>query len=240
MGLTIIEKTLGAHGGLDSVRPGDIVDMQVDTRVARDFGGANVVNAPRDAGLGADDPSRTYVTFDRNPGGSDQKYAANQHICRMYAAELGIDVFDIDADMTYHNRYLAETDPAKMGQYAFDNLAGWEDFAQKVQPGDIIVTGANLGAGSSRAQAVDCFETLGVPGIVARSFDAIYQRNAINAAMPVITCDRSPDDVEDRDEIEVNLATGLIRNISSGTEIQAEPFAGIRLEIYRRGGLLRS
>ena len=49
-----------------------------------------------------------------------------------------------------------------MGQYTFDNLKGWEDFAKKARPGDIVVVGKNFGAGSSRQQAVDCFESLGV------------------------------------------------------------------------------
>jgi 3-isopropylmalate/(R)-2-methylmalate dehydratase small subunit len=75
---------------------------------------------------------------------------------------------------------------------------------------------------------------------VARSFGAIYERNAINEALPVLCCDWSPDDLEDGDEIEVDLASGRITNITRGTELQAVPFTGIRLEIYRRGGLLRS
>ena len=57
--------------------------------------------------------------------------------------------------MIYHNRYLTVTKLAEMGQYTFGNLKGWEDFAQKAKHGDIIVTGKNFGAGSSRQQAVD-------------------------------------------------------------------------------------
>ncbi len=75
-----------------------------------------------------------------------------------------------------------------MGQYTFDNLNGFEDFARKALPGDIVITGKNFGSGSSRQQAVDCFVSLGIQAIVAESFGAIYERNAINAAFPVITC----------------------------------------------------
>jgi len=64
---------------------------------------------------------------------------------------------DIDTDMIFHNRYLAITEVAKMGQYALDNLKGWEDFAKRAHPGDIVLAGKNFGAGSSRQQAVDCF-----------------------------------------------------------------------------------
>ena len=75
-----------------------------------------------------------------------------------------------------------------MGKYTFDNLKGFEDFSKKARPGDIIVTGKNFGAGSSRQQAVDCFKSLGISAIIAESFGAIYERNAINAAFPIITC----------------------------------------------------
>ena len=40
---------------------------------------------------------------------------------------------DIDTDMIFHNRYLHIVKVAQMGQYALDNLGGWEDFAQKAQ-----------------------------------------------------------------------------------------------------------
>ena len=41
-------------------------------------------------------------TFDCNPTGSDQKYAVNQHICRLFARENGIRVYDIDAGIGTH------------------------------------------------------------------------------------------------------------------------------------------
>ncbi len=74
----------------------------IDARVARDFGGANVVKNIVDAGLTVHDPSKTFFTFDCNPGGSDQKYAANQHYCRQFARENGIEVFDIDSGIGTH------------------------------------------------------------------------------------------------------------------------------------------
>ncbi len=55
-----------------------------------------------------------------------------------------------------------------MGQYTFDNLKGFEDFAKKALKGDIVITGKNFGCGSSRQQAVDCFVSLGIQAIIAR------------------------------------------------------------------------
>jgi 3-isopropylmalate/(R)-2-methylmalate dehydratase large subunit len=146
---------------------------------------------------------------------------------------------NIDTDMIFHNRYLAITDISEMGQYALDNLEGYKDFAKRAQPGDIIVTGKNFGSGSSRQQAVDCFISLGVQAVVARSFGAIYERNAINAAFPVLTYD-SLDNIElqNHDIISINLLTGDIINERNGLMTSANPFYDAQYEIYKKGGLL--
>ncbi|UCH79059.1 MAG: 3-isopropylmalate dehydratase, partial [Candidatus Coatesbacteria bacterium] len=57
---------------------------------------------------------------------------------------------DVDTDQIYHNAHLAVTEVAEMGQYAFGNLAGWEDFPSRARAGDILAVGVNFGAGSSR------------------------------------------------------------------------------------------
>ncbi len=102
MSMTLLEKILSSHSKHEIVHPGEIMDIEIDLRVARDFGGANVVRNIKDFDLTIDDPAKTFFTFDCNPTGSDQKYAVNQHICRLFAREHGIRVFDIDAGIGTH------------------------------------------------------------------------------------------------------------------------------------------
>ncbi len=145
---------------------------------------------------------------------------------------------DIDTDMIFHNRYLQITDPKEMGQYIFDNLKGYEDFAKKANPGDLVVTGKNFGAGSSRQQAVDGFKTLGVQAVIAESFGAIYERNAINAAFPILTYTTMENiDLEDGDIIQVNYETGEVTNKTKGKNDKITPFSEVQLEIYKNDGL---
>jgi 3-isopropylmalate dehydratase small subunit len=128
-----------------------------------------------------------------------------------------------------------------MGQYTFDNLKGYEDFALKVKKGDIIVTMKNFGAGSSRQQAVDCFKSLGVQCIIAESFGAIYERNAINAAFPIMTynpADLELINLENGDLIRVDFETGEILNTSKNLSTKINPFFEVQLEIYKNDGLL--
>ncbi|HLO58495.1 MAG TPA: aconitase/3-isopropylmalate dehydratase large subunit family protein [Bacteroidales bacterium] len=100
--MTIIEKILAAHSGKKSVKPGEIVDVLIDVRLARDFGGAGVVQNLQSNQLKIADPDKTFFTFDCNPTGSDQLYAANQQKCRMFARQNGIRVYDINMGIGTH------------------------------------------------------------------------------------------------------------------------------------------
>jgi homoaconitate hydratase family protein/3-isopropylmalate dehydratase small subunit len=148
---------------------------------------------------------------------------------------------DIDTDMIFHNRYLAITDIKEMGQYAFDNLKGYEDFAKKAKPGDIVITAKNFGAGSSRQQAVDCFTSLGISCILAESYGAIYERNAINAAMPIMTY--NPEklagiELQDGDRIKVDMVQGKVTNLKNNKTADIDKFTDVQIQIYKNGGLL--
>ena len=54
------------------------------------------------------------------------------------------------------------------------------------------------------------FKSLGIALVIAESFGAIYERNAINNAMPVLSAGLAPTSVQDGEEIEVDFATGEI------------------------------
>jgi 3-isopropylmalate/(R)-2-methylmalate dehydratase large subunit len=146
---------------------------------------------------------------------------------------------NIDTDMIFHNRYLSITDLKEMGQYTFDNLKGFEDFAKKAAAGDIVVAGKNFGSGSSRQQAVDCFVSLGIQAVIAESFGAIYERNAINAAFPIMTYKTIEQvKIKDGDTISVDFRTGEITNLSNNLSVNINHFNDVQMDIYLKGGLL--
>jgi 3-isopropylmalate dehydratase small subunit len=146
---------------------------------------------------------------------------------------------DVDTDMIFHNRYLHITDVNQMGQYALDNLRGWEDFARKAQPGDIVVAGVNFGAGSSRQQAVDCFRALGIGAIVAESYGAIYKRNAINSGFPIVVLPGLSNvyrEIRNGDQVTIDFEMGRAEIKGDGV-LQAEPFSRVQMDIYQAGDL---
>lgn len=146
---------------------------------------------------------------------------------------------NIDTDMIFHNKYLSITNIEQMGKHTFENLEGWETFAEKVKKGDIVVAGKNFGCGSSRQQAVDCFKSLGVSVIIAESFGSIYERNAINSGMPIMTLDNAMFLIKNGDEFRVDFSAGTVENCSKDETHKTSSFSEIQMKIYQRGGLLK-
>lgn len=146
---------------------------------------------------------------------------------------------DVDTDMIFHNSHLHITNVEEMGQYALGNLGGWEDFAKKAQPGDVIMAGKNFGAGSSRQQAVDCFRALGIGAIVAESFGAIYKRNAINSGFPIVSLPgltKRAGEFETGAELEVDFESGQL-SLDDRKTFQAQPFSQVQMDIFQAGNL---
>ena len=149
-----------------------------------------------------------------------------------------VNVPDVDTDMIFHNSHLHITEREKMAPLTFGNLDGWKDFPQKVQPGDILITGHNFGCGSSRQQAVDCFIALGVSAIVGESFGAIYLRNAINSGLPILEAPGiTKSGIENEDEVALDLEKSTIECPAKGINIECKPFSPVQMDIYQAGDL---
>lgn len=150
---------------------------------------------------------------------------------------------DVDTDLIYHNKYLAETDPAKMPQYAFEYYPGKEHYVKEVKAGDFIVAGKNFGCGSSREHAVYCLKEAGIPVILAETCSRIYYRNAINNGYPVLFVKGFSDAIKkgmikDGDMLEVDIATGTITNTANGNSFHGDAVSDLEKDIMAAGGLI--
>ncbi|NLE46057.1 MAG: 3-isopropylmalate dehydratase [Chloroflexi bacterium] len=141
---------------------------------------------------------------------------------------------DVNTDVIFPGRYTYSiSDADEMARHALEDLD--PTFAAGVSPGDIIVAGRNWGCGSSREQAVTCLKQAGVSAIVARSFGRIYYRNAINQALPIVTCD-AVNGVEAGEEITIDFVAGTVI-VPDGT-YEFDPLPPDVLEIIESGGLI--
>ncbi len=110
------------------------------------------------------------------------------------------------------------------------------DFASKMKTGDFVVAGQNFGLGSSREHAPTIIKLAGVSAVLAKSFARIFYRNAINVGLPLLECDTER--IAEGDELEVDLATGSIRNKTQNVQLESTPLPKAMLNILNDGGLL--
>ena len=110
-------------------------------------------------------------------------------------------------------------------------------FAPGVRPGDVLVAGDNLGAGSSREQAVQALGHLGIRALVARSFAGIFHRNALNLGLVAVTCAEAGR-IRPGDRIAVDPRAGRVVNHSRGEAYSCDALPPFLLEMVAEGGLV--
>lgn len=109
-------------------------------------------------------------------------------------------------------------------------------FVSRVKPGDFIVAGRNFGLGSSREHAPLVIKMAGVRAILAQSVARIFFRNAINLGLPVLIT--NTDAVDNGDELELDLAKGIVLNLSQGKQLTFGKIPEVMLRILEEGGLV--
>ncbi|MDD5409036.1 MAG: 3-isopropylmalate dehydratase small subunit [Candidatus Omnitrophica bacterium] len=142
---------------------------------------------------------------------------------------------DINTDDIIAAKYLVSTDAKELGKHCMETIK--PDFAQAVSPGDIIVAGNNFGCGSSREHAPLAIKGCGISAVIARSFAAIFFRNAINIGLPFLES-ADVDNINDGDMIEIDLTTGAINNITQNKQFKTQAFPEFLQQIVECGGLI--
>ncbi len=141
---------------------------------------------------------------------------------------------DVDTDRIIAGKYTKTLDLASLAEHVLEDLD--PEFRGRLAAGDLLVAGDNFGCGSSREQAPLALKVAGVSAVIARYFARIFFRNAINIGLPVLEV---PDlEASTGDEIEVDLESGTVRNLTRGTAHQAAKMPAVMIEILNQGGLV--
>jgi 3-isopropylmalate/(R)-2-methylmalate dehydratase small subunit len=142
----------------------------------------------------------------------------------------------VDTDAIIPARYLNVSAEDELAAHCMEDMD--LEFAKEVEPGDIIVAGKNFGCGSSREHAPVAIKASGISCVVAETFARIFFRNAINIGLPILECPEAAQETEADQILEIDLASGVIHNVSTGEEYQATPYPSFMLEIIDAGGLV--
>ncbi len=142
---------------------------------------------------------------------------------------------NVDTDVIIPARYLNTADHKELASHCMADIDA--DFVKRVKPGDIIVGGYNFGCGSSREHAPIAIKASGISCVVAKSFARIFYRNSINVGLPILECEET-DRIAANDELEIDFAKGVIKNLTKGEEYQTQPFPEFIQNIIAKGGWL--
>lgn len=145
---------------------------------------------------------------------------------------------NIDTDVIIPARYLNTSDAKELAAHCMEDID--TEFVKKVQPGDIMVGVKNFGCGSSREHAPIAIKESGISCVIASSFARIFYRNAINIGLPILECAEAAEAISDGDEVEVDFATGDIKDLTTGKSFKAQPFPAFIQDIIASGGLIEA
>ncbi|HBA70395.1 MAG TPA: 3-isopropylmalate dehydratase small subunit [Lachnospiraceae bacterium] len=143
---------------------------------------------------------------------------------------------NVDTDVIIPARYLNSSEPSELASHCMEDID--KEFVNKVKAGDIIVADKNFGCGSSREHAPIAIKAAGVSCVIAETFARIFYRNAINIGLPIVECPEASKGIEAGDEVEVDFDSGIITNLTKGTQFQGQAFPEFMQKIIAAEGLV--
>ena len=143
---------------------------------------------------------------------------------------------NVDTDVIMPGRYCHIIDQKELASHVMEDLS--DTFRHEVKPGDVVVAGENFGCGSSREVAPLGMKLAGVGAVIARGYARIFFRNSINIGLPIFESPEAVAGIREGDQVEVDPATGLIRNVTRGTSWKARELPPFARQIGAAGGLM--
>lgn len=143
---------------------------------------------------------------------------------------------DFDVDQIVGVKNIKIKDPEELARLCM--AAEEPDFAEKVQPGDLLVGNHNFGYGHPHYPPMIGMRHLGIAGVIAESFSPGYWRGEIAMGFPQVACPGILGAVNRWDEIEVDWESATLRNHTQGTQLPFEPLSDGDAQMLEAGGIV--
>lgn len=125
---------------------------------------------------------------------------------------------------------------SEMAKHVLESLN--PEFPKNVQKGDIIIAGRNFGCSSGRAIAPKAIKATGVAAVLAEGFSRTFYRNGHEVGLPILEVPGIHDFVETGDRIRVDIASGVVTNLTSEKSLTGSPAPEFLLKMLQAGGLI--
>ncbi len=121
------------------------------------------------------------------------------------------DANDLNTDQMFAGNLtyqVLSSEPEKIMPHLFKGFD--VNFTERVQPGDIIVAGANFGCGSSREHPAVGLSHAGVKAVICKSVNRIFYRSSVNQGLPILLVPEAVDAYTPGDKVDVDFEKGEI------------------------------
>jgi 3-isopropylmalate/(R)-2-methylmalate dehydratase small subunit len=143
---------------------------------------------------------------------------------------------NVSTDEILPGRYMGLEEGAELGRHALAGIA--PDVTARMEPGDILVAGANFGTGSSRESAPRALRAAGFGAIIAESYARIFYRNCINIGLVALWCDGVAGAVSSGATVRVSEDGRTLHDDTTGVALPIEPLSPFAQRIVDAGGLV--
>ena len=147
------------------------------------------------------------------------------------------DVDNLNTDQMFAGNLtytINSSEPDKVAPYLFK---GFDDnFAERVQKGDVIVAGENFGCGSSREHPSVGLAHAGVKAMIVKSVSRIFFRSAINQGLLIIVLPEIVENYKSGDNLTLDLEKGIVG--LNDKEFSFPPLPPKLMEIIAAKGLV--
>jgi homoaconitate hydratase family protein/3-isopropylmalate dehydratase small subunit len=136
-------------------------------------------------------------------------------------------------NLTYE---ISSSEPARISPYLMKGFD--EQFAARVQRGDIMICGENFGCGSSREHPAVGLVYAGIKAVLVKSVSRIFFRSAINQGLPVLVIPEAVKAYNAGDPVRISMESSTVTVGNTTFSFPALP--GKLLHILEKGGLVNS
>jgi len=148
------------------------------------------------------------------------------------------DADNLNTDQMFAGNLTYEVNSSQPEKIAPHLLKGFdEQFAVKVQKGDIMVCGENFGCGSSREHPAVGLVYAGIRAVLVKSVSRIFFRSAINQGLPILVIPEAVAAFKTGDRINIDMAGG--KADIAGRVYTFSPLPDKLMQILEQGGLVK-
>jgi 3-isopropylmalate/(R)-2-methylmalate dehydratase small subunit len=144
-------------------------------------------------------------------------------------------------DIIIQRFWTSAIDPAENAKWVMAGVA--EEFNHEngfAEQGYTFIVAAHnfAGGGKSIEHVISGLMGAGIKAVFADSFSRLQFRNAINYGLPFITAKNMSPGCKTGDELEWNVESGQVKNLSTGVVFETVPVPPFVAEVAEAGGLM--